>query len=184
MDEPPTRPACVAGARNDHERRMLQSRLSLDLEFMGRSTSQVRNLSSPAVDMLSAVYCFYLTIKIGSWLVGDGWKKARMGDVPIILMFPAVLTCMLLAVSGLFLCRRRAKSSWFLLGSLLFGLALIPLMLPEIFLISSSLYIKVPGSCCPQTYKQSFRLPFESTACRCADPATSSNPHPLRAYPR
>ena len=101
--------------------------------------------------MLSAVYCFFLTIKIGYWLVGDGWDMARMGDVPVIMMPPAALTCILLAVSGLLLCRRSAKSSWFLLGSLVFGLALIPLMLPEIFLITSNLYVKVAWFVLPAT---------------------------------
>lgn len=110
---------------------------------MDKSISQVRNHSSQVVDVLSAVYCFFLTIKIGYWLVGDGWNLARTGDVPVIMMPPAALTCILLAVSGVLLCRRSAKSSWFLLGSLVFGLALIPLMLPEIFLITSDMYIKV-----------------------------------------
>ncbi|MEO8490951.1 MULTISPECIES: hypothetical protein [unclassified Pseudomonas] len=109
---------------------------------MDKSISQGRNHSSQVVDVLSAVYCFFLTIKIGYWLVGDGWNLARMGDVPVILMPPAALTCILLAISGVLLCRRSAKSSWFLLGSLVFGLALIPLMLPEIFLITSDLYVK------------------------------------------
>ncbi|WP_147469659.1 hypothetical protein [Pseudomonas marginalis] len=118
---------------------------------MDRSTSQVRNPSSPAVVTLSAVYCFFLTLKIGYWLVGDGWDKARMGDIPVILMLPAVLTCILLAVSGVLLCRRSAKSSWFLLGALLFGPALIPLVLPEIFLITSSLYLKVAWFVLPAT---------------------------------
>lgn len=118
---------------------------------MDKSTSQVRTPSSPVVGVLSAAYCFYLAIKIGYWLVGDGWDMARMGDVPIVLMLPAALTCILLAVSGLLLCRRSAKSSWFLLGSLLFGLALIPLMLPEISLITSELYMKVAWFVLPAT---------------------------------
>ena len=93
--------------------------------------------------MLAATYCLILTIKVGYWLIGDGWNLARMGDVSIIMMLPAALTCILLAVSAVLLWRRRAKSSWFLLGSLLFGLALIPLMLPEIFRVSSSQYVQV-----------------------------------------
>ena len=127
------------------------SGLSLDLEFMDRSTSQVRTPSSPVLGVLSAVYCFFLTIKIGYWLVADGWSMARMGDVPLIMLLPAALTCILLALSGLLLCRRSAKSSWFLLGSLVFGLALIPLMMPEIFLITSKLYVKVISFVLPAT---------------------------------
>ncbi len=74
-----------------------------------------------------------------------------MGDVSIIMLLPALLTCILLAVSGLLLWRRSAKSSWFLLGALLFGLALIPLMLPEIFLVSSSQYVQVAWYVLPST---------------------------------
>ena len=110
---------------------------------MDRSTPQVRNPSNTVVDMLGAIYCFFLSIKIGYWLVGDGWDLARVGDVPVIMLPPAALTCILLAVSGLLLCRRSAKSTWFLFGSLLFGLSLIPLMLSDIFLVLPNLIFKV-----------------------------------------
>jgi len=110
---------------------------------MDTSTSQVRNPSRPAMITFSVAYCLILTIKIAYWLVSDGWGMARTGDISIIMLLPAALTCILLAVGSLLLWLRSAKSSWFLLGSLLFGLMLIPLMLPEVFLVSASHYVQV-----------------------------------------
>ena len=58
---------------------------------------------------------------------------AWVGDVAIIMLAPPALSCILLVTSSVLLYRRSAKSVWYLLGALFFGLTLIPLMFPEIF---------------------------------------------------
>lgn len=88
----------------------------------------------------AAIYCLLITCKISYWLVSEGWEMARVGDFAMIMLVPPALSCILLVTSSVLLYRRSAKSVWCLLGALLFGLTLIPLMFPEIFRIPASLY--------------------------------------------
>lgn len=73
-----------------------------------------------------------------------GWS-ARAGAKPEWPISRSLVgsTCLLLAIAGLLLWRRSAKSSWVLLGALLLGLTLIPIMLPDIFHMPASLYIQL-----------------------------------------
>lgn len=89
---------------------------------------------------VAVIYCLLITSKIAYWLVGEGWEMARVGDFAMIMLAPPALSCILLVTSRVLLYRRSAKSVWFLLGALLFGLTLIPLMFPEIFRLPASLY--------------------------------------------
>ncbi|WP_330210462.1 hypothetical protein [Pseudomonas sp. AM4(2022)] len=82
---------------------------------------------------LAVIYCLAIAVKIAYWLVSEGWGMAWMGDFPMIMLIPPGLACILLVAGSLLFWGRSAKSSWFLLGSLLFGLMLIPLTLPEVF---------------------------------------------------
>ncbi|WDH55371.1 hypothetical protein PUP75_11460 [Pseudomonas chlororaphis] len=107
---------------------------------MDTSTPQVRNASRPALVTFAVIYCLFLTLKIAYWLVSEGWGLARTGDIALIMLLPPVLTCMLLVMGSLLLWGRSAKSSWCLLGALLLGVTLIPLMLPEIFGVPASMY--------------------------------------------
>ncbi|MBI6856167.1 hypothetical protein YA0002_25745 [Pseudomonas cichorii] len=122
-----------------------------DLEFMDTSTSTVRNTPRPELVISAAIYCLLLMVKIAYWLVSEGWEQARVGDIAIIMLFPAVLTCILLTASGLLLLKRKAKSSWCLLGALLFGVTLPSLMLPEIFRVPVSMYAQVAWYILPST---------------------------------
>jgi len=92
---------------------------------------------------LAVIYCLVIAVKIAYWLVSEGWGMARVGEFAIIMLLPPALACILLIVGGLLLWGRSAKSSWFLLGSLLFGLMLIPLTMPEIFRVPASEYVHV-----------------------------------------
>lgn len=109
---------------------------------MDTSAPQVRNAPRPMLVTFAAIYCLLIACKITYWLVGDGWEMALVGDVAIIMLVPPALSCILLATSSVLLYRRSAKSVWCLLGALLFGLTLIPLMLPEIFRLPASLYLQ------------------------------------------
>lgn len=110
---------------------------------MDTSTLQVRNASRPALVIFAAIYCLLFTFKIAYWLIGEGWDLARTGDIAGIMLLPPLLTCILLVTGGLLLWARSAKSSWCILTALLLGLALIPLMLPEVFVVPASMYAKV-----------------------------------------
>ncbi|WP_194790694.1 hypothetical protein [Pseudomonas sp. UFMG81] len=118
---------------------------------MDTSAPQVRNPSRPALVTFAVIYCLLLTLKIAYWLVSEGWALARMGDIALIMLLPPALTCMLLVTGGLLLWGRSAKSSWCLLGALLLGLTLIPIMLPEIFRVPASLYPQVAWYVLPAT---------------------------------
>ncbi len=89
---------------------------------------------------VAVIYCLLITSKIAYWLVGEGWEMARVGDFAMIMLVPPALSCILLVTSSVLLYSRSAKSVWSLLGALLFGLTLIPLMFPEIFRLPASLY--------------------------------------------
>lgn len=108
---------------------------------MDTSTSQERNPSRPFFVSLAVIYCLVIAVKIAYWLVSKGWSMAWIGDFPLIMLIPPAIACVLLVVGSLLLWGRRANSSWFLLGSLLFGLTLIPLTLPEAFHLPASQYI-------------------------------------------
>lgn len=110
---------------------------------MDRTATQARNASRPALVIVAAAYCLLLTAKIGYWLVAEGWGLARTGDIALMLLIPPALTSILLAAGGLLLWARSAKSSWCLLGALLLGLTLAPIMTPEVFRVSASMYVKV-----------------------------------------
>jgi len=88
----------------------------------------------------AAIYCLLITCKIVYWLVSEGWEMARVGDFAMIMLVPPALSCILLVTSSVLLYRRSAKSVWCLLGALLFGLTLIPLMFPEISRLPASFY--------------------------------------------
>ncbi|NMY71639.1 hypothetical protein [Pseudomonas sp. WS 5414] len=118
---------------------------------MDTSTLQVRNASRPAPVIFGVAYCLLLTLKIAYWLVNEGWDLARTGDIALIMLLPPVLTCLLLATGGLLFWVRSAKSSWCLMGALLLGLTLIPLMLPEIFVVPASMYAQVAWHVLPST---------------------------------
>ncbi|MCY7264308.1 hypothetical protein [Pseudomonas protegens] len=118
---------------------------------MDTSTLQVLNTSRPLPVIFAAVYCLLLTLKIAYWLVSEGWGLARTGDIALIMLLPPVLTCILLAAGGLLIWSRSAKSSWCLLSALILGLALIPLMLPEIFGVPASMYAQVVWYVLPGT---------------------------------
>ncbi|MBC3456752.1 MULTISPECIES: hypothetical protein [Pseudomonas] len=107
---------------------------------MEKSAPQVRNAPRPMLVTVAVIYCLLITSKIAYWLVGEGWEMARVGDFAMIMLAPPALSCILLVTSSVLLYRRSAKSVWFLLGALLFGLTLIPLMFPEIFRLPASLY--------------------------------------------
>lgn len=110
---------------------------------MDTSTSQVRSTTRPVMVTLAVIYCLAIAVKIAYWLVSEGWGMARMGDFAMMMLIPPALACILLVVGSLLFWGRSAKSSWFLLGSLLFGLMLIPLALPEIFRVPASHYMQV-----------------------------------------
>ncbi|TFF13932.1 hypothetical protein EXW72_07230 [Pseudomonas sp. BCA14] len=110
---------------------------------MDTSTSQVRNPARPVMVTLAVIYCLAIAVKIAYWLVSEGWGMARVGDFPLIMLFPPALACVLLVAGGVLFWGRRAKSSWFLLSSLFFALTLIPLTLPEIFRVPASQYVQV-----------------------------------------
>ncbi|WP_411380715.1 hypothetical protein [Pseudomonas sp. MPB26] len=110
---------------------------------MDTSTSQVRSTTRPVMVTLAVIYCLAIAVKIAYWLVSEGWGMTRMGDFAMIMLIPPALACILLVVGSLLFWGRSAKSSWFLLGSLLFGLMLIPLTLPEIFRVPVSQYMQV-----------------------------------------
>lgn len=93
----------------------------------------VRKAPRPILVGIAVIYCLLITLKIGHWLVNEGWEGAYVGDFPIFYLVPVVVTCVLLVVGSLLLWVRSKKSSGYLLGALLFGLTLAPIMIPEIF---------------------------------------------------
>ncbi|MCX5509382.1 hypothetical protein [Pseudomonas sp. BJa3] len=107
---------------------------------MEKSAPQVRNAPRPMLITVAVIYCLLITCKIAYWLVSEGWEMARVGDFAMIMLVPPALSCILLVTSSVLLYRRSAKSVWCLLGALLFGLTLIPLMFPEISRLPASFY--------------------------------------------
>ncbi|MGE7957011.1 hypothetical protein ACQKQA_10505 [Pseudomonas sp. NPDC089530] len=118
---------------------------------MDKSAPLVRNASRPALVTFAVIYCLFLTLKISYWLASEGWDLAWMGDIALIALLPPVLTCILLLTGGLLLWCRSKKSSWCLLGALLLGLTLIPIMLPEILRVPASMYVQAAWYVLPAT---------------------------------
>ncbi|UFH50264.1 hypothetical protein [Pseudomonas sp. KNUC1026] len=81
----------------------------------------------PAPVFMAAFYCLLVFIQAAFWVIGEGWEKARQGDISFLALLNVCVVALFLFVGGWLLFKRKRACSLFFVSALVLGIALIAL---------------------------------------------------------
>lgn len=78
---------------------------------------------------MAAFYCLLVVIQAAFWVIGEGWEKARQGDISFLILLNVCVVALLLGVGGWLLFKRKRACSLCFVSALVLGVSLAALEL-------------------------------------------------------